>query len=156
MGRHRGFTLPELVIVMLLMAILAGTAIPRLFDKSGFAARGARDYVGAGLRYAQKAAIAMRRNVCVDIGATSLAVTHAAAAGNDQACGASVANPATGVPFGSYAYENATVATPATVVFDAMGRPMSAPATFRTTALAITVNGHANPVTLEPETGYVR
>ena len=35
------------------------------------------------------------------------------------------------------------------------GRPLSAPAAPRTTALTISVTGHATPITIEPETGLV-
>jgi MSHA pilin protein MshC len=156
MRRHRGFTLAELVVVLMLTGILAVVAIPRLFDTSEFAGRGARDFVGSSLRYAQKSAVAMRRNVCVSVGTTSLDVTHAVASGSGQLCTSSVPNPATGQAFGSNAYEQgATVAAAASVIFDALGRPLSAPSTPLTTALTITVNGHATPVTIEPETGYV-
>lgn len=148
---QRGFTLAELVVVMMLVGVLAVVAVPRLFQKSEFAARGARDFVASGLRYAQKSAIAMRRNVCVAVGTTHLTVTYASAAGAGQPCAAgnTIANPATGLPFAGTAYEEgATVATPTTVVFDALGRP-SAPAT-------ITVDLHATAVTIEAETGLVR
>ncbi|HUG22111.1 pilus assembly FimT family protein [Piscinibacter sp.] len=156
MRRHRGFTLAELIVVLMLIGILAVVALPRLFDKSGFASRGAHDFVGSSLRYAQKSAVAMRRNVCVSIGTTSLDVTHALAAGSGQVCAGSVPNPATGQAFGSSTYEQgATVAAAALVIFDALGRPLSAPSVPLTTALTITVNGHATPITIEPETGYV-
>lgn len=150
-GRQRGFTLAELVIVLVLVGVLAVVAMPRLLHQSGFAARGAHDFVASGLRYAQKSAIAMRRNVCVAVGPTSLAMTYASAAGSAQPCAAgnTIANPATGLPFASSAYEEgATVATPANVVFDALGRPSA--------AVSITVDLYATPITIEAETGLVR
>lgn len=156
MRAQRGFTLAELAVVMLAIGILAVVAIPRWFDRGGFAARGARDYVGSTLRYAQKSAIAMRRNVCVAIGTTSLTVTYAAAAGSGQSCGATLPNPATGASFGSTNYEQgATVATAASVIFDGLGRPMSAASTPLAAALTITVTGYPTVITIEPETGYV-
>lgn len=156
MIRQQGFTLGELVIVMVLVGILAVVAIPRLFNKDEFAARGARDFVSSSLRYAQKSAIAMRRNVCVSVGTTSLAVTHANAAGGTQACAGTLLNPATGAAFDSQPYEQgASVAAATTIVFDALGRPLSASFSPLTTTQSITVNGYATPVTIEPETGYV-
>jgi MSHA pilin protein MshC len=158
MQAQRGFTLAELIIVMILIGILAVVAIPRLFDQSGFAARGTRDFVGSALRYAQKSAVAMRRNVCVDVGTASLAITYASAAGSAQACAAvnTVAEPGTGQPFASHTYpQGASVAAATSLVFDALGRPMSASLVLLSATQSITVTGNATPVTIEPETGYV-
>jgi MSHA pilin protein MshC len=161
MQAERGFTLAELVIVLVITGILAVVAVPKLFDKSEFAARGAHDFVASALRYAQKSAIAMRRNVCVSVSGSALAATYATSAGSAQACGAgnpllhpsnglAYADPANALPGG------ASVAAAASLLFDATGRPLSAPSVPLASALTITVNGYAVPVTIEPETGLVR
>ncbi len=161
MRSQAGFTLAELVIVMVVIGILAVVAVPRMFDMDQFSARGTRDFVGAALRYAQKSAIAMRRNVCVTVGATQLTITYASAAGADQSCAAgnAVLNPGNNVAY-SHADNalpsRAPVSTPTSLIFDALGRPLSAPSSPRTTALTISVTGNATPLTIEPETGTVR
>jgi len=160
---RRGFTLPELIVVLLVTGILAVAAVPRLSDTGGFAARGSADFVATALRDAQKAALAMRRNVCVAVSSTGLALTYATAAGNDQACSSAnvLPNPANG-----RAYDNAANALPggammtstaATIVFDALGRPLSAPSMLLTSAvtIAIAAGGHGRSVAIEPQTGYV-
>ena len=160
MRSQAGFTLAELVTVMIVMGILAAYAVPRMIDINQFSARGTRDFVGAALRYSQKSAIAMRRNVCVNLGATQLTITYATAAGAHQACSANqLPNPGNGRAYSDSSNAlpaGATVSTPTSVIFDAEGRPLSAPATPRTTALTISVTGHATPLTIEPETGVVR
>ncbi len=161
MRTQRGFTLAELIIVLVLISILAAVAVPRLFDMDQFSARGTRDFVGASLRYAQKSAIAMRRNVCVSVAATQVTITYAGTSGVNQACAAgnALVNPGNGLPYGDSSNAlpaKAPVATPASLIFDAQGRPLSAPSTPMLSALAISVTGHATPLTIEPETGVVR
>jgi MSHA pilin protein MshC len=60
-----GFTLIELVMVIVILSILSITVAPKFFDNSIFQARGFADQMLATLRYAQKSAIAQHRFFCV-------------------------------------------------------------------------------------------
>ena len=73
-----------------------------MLNMGEMSARGARDFVGSALRYAQKSAIAMRRNVCVNVAASRVTITHATNAGVGQACAAAntIANPGNNRPYG--------------------------------------------------------
>jgi MSHA pilin protein MshC len=160
MDTERGFTLVELTGVMVISAVLAAVAIPRLFDKNAISSRAARDYIAGGLRYSQKSAIAMRRNVCVGISGRSFSATYASAAGADQPCGGANAlmHPANGLPYADPANAlpgGASVTGPASLLFDATGRPLGAPSVTLASALAISVAGYAQPITIEPETGLI-
>ncbi|MBE0597358.1 MAG: prepilin-type N-terminal cleavage/methylation domain-containing protein [Desulfuromonadales bacterium] len=53
-----GFSLVELVVIILLLGILSAVAMPRFFDQSGFQERGLYDEVIAAVRYGQKLAVA--------------------------------------------------------------------------------------------------
>lgn len=74
--RAGGYTLVELIAVLLIVGVLAAIGIPRLMD-SGTGARAYALEVGGGLRQAQKSALAHRRLVCVDLSVVPLRLSIA-------------------------------------------------------------------------------
>ena len=68
-ARAVGFTMVELITVMVLIGILSAFAAPRFFERSGFDARSFTDSALFMLRYGQKVAIAQNRPVYVRIDA---------------------------------------------------------------------------------------
>lgn len=55
---QQGFTLVELITVLIILGIVSAVAAPRLFNNAVFTERGYADDVAASLRYAQRIAIA--------------------------------------------------------------------------------------------------
>ena len=70
----QGFTMVELVIVIVLLGILSVTVLPRLSGSNEFRIVQLRDEVAAALRFAQKTAVSHRRNVCISVAGNVLAL----------------------------------------------------------------------------------
>ena len=146
----RGFTLTELVMVIVIVGILAVAAIPRFFDRQTFEARGFHEQVKATVRYAHKAAIAQHMPVFVNVTAGAICLTYKA----DDNCtnvtaGEFVPNPADGQRF-LRAVPTGVVLTPASFSFSTLGQPSAGAVTIGVTGDGITRN-----IVIEQETGYV-
>lgn len=148
-----GFSMVELVTVIVIVGILAAVAVPRMVSQGSFASRGFFDQAMSTLRYAQKAAISQHQFVCITFTANSMSL----GTGNTAACGTPLSGPDGGpAPYTVTNTASATfAATPATLVFDALGRPMDAAGVLLAANRVINVTGYAAPITVERETGYV-
>jgi MSHA pilin protein MshC len=148
---QRGFTLTELITVMVIVGIISVAAIPKFFDRDVFDSRGYRDQVLSTLRFAQKLAIAQRRFVCVDIEPGSVTLTfdttEPSTAHTAATCpGDPLVSPAGVTPYTiSAPTANVTLAGYTDFSFSALGAPSA--------AQSITVGGYT--ITVEAETGYV-
>lgn len=162
---HLGFTLIELIMVMVILGVLAAYATPRIFDTSAFNARGFHDETLAYLRFAQKTAIAQRRTVCVDFSASgatpgTVTLTIAANAGTFTCASAgTLRGPKGENPVVLTARSGITFATtpypaPADFNFDGLGQPITSAGAAQATQ-TIQVSGASNSVTIETGTGYV-
>ncbi len=92
---QRGFTLIELVVVIVMLGILAVYVAPQFFSASLFQSRGFADQVQAALRYAQKQAIAQHRNVCVAVTSSDITLMIAGASGATFPCNTFLVPPFT-------------------------------------------------------------
>ena len=139
-----GFTLVELVMVLILTAILAAVAGPRFFNESDFDERGFYDQVTAAARFAQKYAVTSGVPVTFAVVAnTSFALTQS---------GGGVLNPGTLAAFTGNLPAGVTpfsMAPAASITFDAFG---TVPA-MSTGSATITVG--SRPITIWGATGFV-
>jgi MSHA pilin protein MshC len=101
MAKHRGFTLPELITVMVVLGILSAVALPRMMDNRAFVSAVFRADVVSALRYAQKSAVGHRRLVCATL--TPTMVTLSMVTNNpDTSCAIGAALPSPdGAPYQS-------------------------------------------------------
>jgi MSHA pilin protein MshC len=180
-----GFTMVELVTVIILVGVLGAVAATRFVGRTGFDARGFADQAQSLMRYAQKVAVAQNRPVYVRLDGASVALCF------DNACSGaanqviapggtnSVGKDSTNACLGSTNW--ACAALPANVTltatglgtsfyFDALGKPFMgtdaitavtstfpAPAAGASTATYLTIagDGVSTKVYVEAETGYV-
>ncbi len=146
--RIRGFSLVELTMVMLITGILAVAAISRFFDRQTFESRGFYDETLAALRYAQKTAIAQRRNVCITFSTSATTLTIASASGSAAPCDTNLTGPTGTTPFVVTARPGvAFSALPTNFQFSALGQA--------SLSQTMQVVGATGNIIVEQETGYV-
>jgi MSHA pilin protein MshC len=145
--RAPGFTMPELIAVIVIIGVLATVAAPRLGVTRHGEGRLYQETLAA-LRYAQSSAVAKRRTVCVSFTATTATFTYDPNYGTSS-CSANLVSPSGGT--GGYVVTAQSGATysafPATFSFDWIGKPNA--------AQSVTVSGGAGTITIESESGYV-
>lgn len=117
--KRDGFTLVELVVIMVMIGILAAVVMPRFFDSGGFRARGYFDELLSATRYTQKLAMASRCEARITITAGDFTLEQPETAGKCGSTWQEVALPGSAPP---YTAPSGVSADPATFTFSASGR----------------------------------
>ena len=161
MQRAKGFTLVELVAVMIVAGIIAAIAAPRFIGVGAFDARGSYSTLISALRYAQKTAIAQRTTVCADVNTSTKVVLLTYRSNSMADCSTastgSVIDPASQDIYAKTLSNNVIItASTNPIGFDGLGSPKpNAVATF-TVKSAVDSTAIIRTITIEAETGYVR
>lgn len=145
--RCGGFTLTELVVVIVIATILSAFAISRI-NTASFDAEGFANQLAATIRYAQKIAVSQRRNVTVTVSTSAVSLAYVVPAlpmrkpPGDEAF-ALIVPTSKGVTLGG-------TLTGTSFTFSPLGKPSAG-------GTLIVSGGDIAPITLtvEAETGYV-
>ena len=150
-----GFTLVELVAVIVLVAILAFTAIPRFQDKNAIDVSAKAQQLANDIRYTQSLAMATGQRNRINLAAASYQITTSS--------GTPLVHPATGsaaaIPLGGVSLSGYN--PPLTnnyVAFDAKGVPytdVAGTALTSNASITLSESGSTRTVTVSPQTGRV-
>ena len=119
--RASGVTLVELLLVVVIIGIVAAFAAPRFLDDRTFLQRGYYEELVAGLRYAQRLAVASGCPVRVVIDAAGYTARQHGCSADDSPWSAAVAL-ADGMLLRGAAPMGVSVSPGVTLTFDALGR----------------------------------
>jgi MSHA pilin protein MshC len=146
-----GFSLIELVAVLLIIGILAVVVVPRFSGGDVYHARGFLDETVAAARYAQRLATTSGCAVQFAVDASGYSLEFENPCGSGSFGGLPVPHPARAEPFAASTPAGISlgVSGAGTIIFDTLGRPSGAG---QVTASA---SGFSRSFVIHPETGYV-
>jgi MSHA pilin protein MshC len=136
---NRGFTLVELVVILVVLAIFAAVAVPVFFNLERYRERAAYDEVASALRYGQKLALASGCEVQVKITGAGYALQQ-----RQTSCTSGTFVTVSGHPVTSGSLSGIGISPVSDIIFDPMGR-----------GSGITLSVGGKNITVIAETGYV-
>lgn len=155
--RQTGFTLIELIVVLVLLGIFAAAVFVRAPARESLAADGRANQLASDIRYVQTLSMTRGQRFCIVVG-TSTYTLNATDAGNN--CAAAIEHPA-GLGPPVPACDSGACMTPSgfagTLQFDGRGTPYTAAASPLATDAVVTLaqGGVSKTVTVSPVTGRV-
>jgi len=142
--RKTGFTLVELIVVIVLVGIVALIAAPRFFSQPTFDAARFHEAAISAIRFGQKVAVAQHRDVFVVTSASTVSLCY------DAGCAATVKSPGGNDNFVVQAPSGIGI-TLTSFNFNSLGQPIPNAQTI----LNISGDGTPRRIVVERETGYV-
>jgi prepilin-type N-terminal cleavage/methylation domain-containing protein len=157
-SRNAGFTMIELVVVMIVLGILSVVVLPRMNSATDFRALAFRDSLASGMRFAQKTATSHRRVVCAAFTSTTMTMTIASGAGTGTACDTNLPLPGSaGNVVTSPDATNVTLAgLPAVLYVQPDGRITTTLAGAIPDNAVVDANVNGQALTIRGSTGYVQ
>lgn len=151
--RLHGFTLLELITVIVVLGIVSALALPRLVDRASLQSRGFLDAVRASIQHARTLAVASGCEVQVQIASSTLRLQQRAGCVAPGAFSVPVPDPVEpGADYVVNAPSGMTLsASPASFVFDSLGQLTGA----GNVVLSIGGSG-AGSLTVFASTGFVQ
>ncbi len=149
--RQSGFTLIEMIAVMVIMATLAVVAMGS-FNPNDYELSAARDELVGALRYAQS--MSLSHTGAVDYEVTLTSTGYSVTQG-----GALITHPVTGASAYSSSWSNVTLGSNGTVSFDGYGEPSLAGGlawSGNQLVVTVTVGNVSDSLRVERITGFVR
>jgi type II secretory pathway pseudopilin PulG len=157
-ARVRGFTVVELIAIVLLLGILSAIIVPRLNNALSLGGSAWRDQVVAALKTARSLAQGHRRLVCATVASGTVSLAIAATnppTSPANGCGSTLAGPDGGSTWARDSGSHATSQSPSgTLYFQPDGRITSDGAGASTVSASITIAGET-AITVNGVTGLV-